>query len=245
MTFRWPHVGFGEVLRHVRDREGVVWRVVRDGGMATCADATSVISVGIAELARVRGPLEELGPPPADGRECGWLGCGRAECETVCAGVPADRVLPPVSYELPDFSPGSSHLHGCAADAASCRPCDSGCIHALFDVAQDLDRRVAAQRVVIDRRAPLSPFRVGDVIVADAGAAEVWASNSRIIRHEAETPLRGHDEDGDCCRRARLGLPQRSELCVCEEPRPAVGEGQPVPVGAYIRCLGCRRLIEP
>lgn len=33
--------------------------------------------------------------------------------------------------------------------------------------------------------------------------ADVYA---RILRHESETPMRGHDPDGTCCRRARLGL---------------------------------------
>jgi hypothetical protein len=169
-------------------------------------------------------------------------------------------VLPPVSYELADFSPGSSHLHGCAADLASCRPCDSGCLHALFDVAQELDRalarahtRPAAMQAFGPTGDPLDlPWSkpvgrglVVEVRESDPGAAEVWASNQRVLAHEASAGCFGHDDEGDCCRRAKLGLPQRSELCVCQEPRPAVGEGQLVPVGAYIRCLGCRRLIEP
>lgn len=28
--------------------------------------------------------------------------------------------------------------------------------------------------------------------------------NRRILKHESETPMRGHDEDGECCLRARL-----------------------------------------
>jgi hypothetical protein len=28
--------------------------------------------------------------------------------------------------------------------------------------------------------------------------------NERILRHEAETPMREHDEDGTCCLQARL-----------------------------------------
>lgn len=34
-------------------------------------------------------PVEQV-----DRRECGWLGCGRPECEPVCAGLPP-RVYDP------------------------------------------------------------------------------------------------------------------------------------------------------
>lgn len=37
------------------------------------------------------------------------------------------------------------------------------------------------------------------------GVQGVGARNLAIIKHEAETPMRGHDEDGECCRRAALG----------------------------------------
>lgn len=36
-------------------------------------------------------------------------------------------------------------------------------------------------------------------------AEEIRAQNLRIIKHEAETPVRGHDENGECCFRARYG----------------------------------------
>lgn len=32
--------------------------------------------------------------------------------------------------------------------------------------------------------------------------------NARILQHEAETPWRGHDEDGACCRIAKYGAEQ-------------------------------------
>lgn len=48
--------------------------------------------------------------------------------------------------ELADFSPGSSHLHGCAADLDSTQPCDRDCIHHLYAVAADADRLTAKVR---------------------------------------------------------------------------------------------------
>jgi hypothetical protein len=53
---------------HVIDRHGFVWRVVRDGGMATRADYTGQTSIGIEELRATRGPLidfEARTTPPA------------------------------------------------------------------------------------------------------------------------------------------------------------------------------------
>jgi hypothetical protein len=44
-------------LEHVRDRHGYIWRVVRDGGMATRSDYEGVISEGIDSLADRAGPL--------------------------------------------------------------------------------------------------------------------------------------------------------------------------------------------
>lgn len=78
---------------HVRDRNGVIWRVVRDGGMVTCADYTRIYCAGITWLESNYGPLEKIDPPPvpdcahcktnAQQRECfaegkAWLceGCG-------------------------------------------------------------------------------------------------------------------------------------------------------------------------
>jgi hypothetical protein len=50
-----------EVLaEHVVDRFGLVWRVVRDGGMATRAHQTGIVSIGIATLERESGPLISL-----------------------------------------------------------------------------------------------------------------------------------------------------------------------------------------
>lgn len=45
---------------HVIDREGMVWRIVRDGGMATRAHQTGIVSIGIATLERESGPLVTL-----------------------------------------------------------------------------------------------------------------------------------------------------------------------------------------
>jgi hypothetical protein len=50
---------------HVIDREGNVWRIVRDGGMATRAVFQGAISVGIAVLERDYGPLTNLATVPA------------------------------------------------------------------------------------------------------------------------------------------------------------------------------------
>lgn len=46
--------------KHVRDRNGIIWRVVRDGGMATCADYNKIISAGIVWLETNYGPLEDV-----------------------------------------------------------------------------------------------------------------------------------------------------------------------------------------
>lgn len=45
---------------YVRDREGVIWRVVRDGGMVTTADDVGILSAGIIWLEETRGPLVRL-----------------------------------------------------------------------------------------------------------------------------------------------------------------------------------------
>lgn len=42
---------------HVVDRNGFVWRVVRDGGMATRAEYDRIVSIGIARLEAEAGPL--------------------------------------------------------------------------------------------------------------------------------------------------------------------------------------------
>jgi hypothetical protein len=42
---------------------------------------------------------------------------------------------------------------------------------------------------------------VGGVGMSDES---VRILNLRILHHEAETPLRGHDADGTCCLRAKL-----------------------------------------
>lgn len=48
------------IKEHVIDRYGQVWRLVRDGGMATRADYAGIVSVGIDHLERFAGPLVNL-----------------------------------------------------------------------------------------------------------------------------------------------------------------------------------------
>jgi len=45
---------------HVIDRHGLVWRIVRDGGMATRAHYAGVVSIGIHTLEREHGPLRTV-----------------------------------------------------------------------------------------------------------------------------------------------------------------------------------------
>ncbi len=44
------------------DRDGAVWRVVRDGGIATRADYDGITSAGTTWLAAHRGPLVAFDP---------------------------------------------------------------------------------------------------------------------------------------------------------------------------------------
>lgn len=51
---------YAEVPEHVIDKNGDVWRVVRDGGMLTRAHWGGIVSIGI-ETARIElGPLDTL-----------------------------------------------------------------------------------------------------------------------------------------------------------------------------------------
>jgi hypothetical protein len=52
----------GMPIEHVIDQNGYVWRLVRDGGMATRAHYAGIISIGIATLEREAGPLRRLEP---------------------------------------------------------------------------------------------------------------------------------------------------------------------------------------
>lgn len=49
-----------------------------------------------------------------------------------------------MSKELADFNPATAHLHECAANENSKRPCDAECISYLYDVAVDLGYRARA-----------------------------------------------------------------------------------------------------
>jgi hypothetical protein len=64
------------VAQHVIDRHGLVWRLVRDGGMATRADDTGIISIGISTLTHQHGPLVNLSEfqEPVVKREAGEHG---------------------------------------------------------------------------------------------------------------------------------------------------------------------------
>lgn len=44
------------IEQHVIDKDGLVWRIVRDGGMATRADYNGITSIGINVLEREHGP---------------------------------------------------------------------------------------------------------------------------------------------------------------------------------------------
>lgn len=48
--------------KYVIDRNHEVWKIVRDGGMATKADYVGVTSIGIEMLRRTRGPLLPFDP---------------------------------------------------------------------------------------------------------------------------------------------------------------------------------------
>lgn len=50
----------GMPVDHVVDRYGYVWRVVRDGGMATRAHGTGIVTIGIKALEKESGPLVVL-----------------------------------------------------------------------------------------------------------------------------------------------------------------------------------------
>jgi hypothetical protein len=46
--------------KYVKDSRGIIWAVVRDGGMVTTADEIGILSAGIQWLERAYGPLEVL-----------------------------------------------------------------------------------------------------------------------------------------------------------------------------------------
>jgi hypothetical protein len=82
---------------------------------------------------------------------------GTVDPESIHPSLLSEVVLP--DYELADFSPGSSHLHTCAADADSANPCDHDCIHHLYAVAEDLARRAAAMPEVPPEPVNLAAFQ--------------------------------------------------------------------------------------
>ena len=60
-TSTYPDAGMP--IEHVADRHGYIWRVVRDGGMATRAHHTGIVTIGIAALEREAGPLIPVQAP--------------------------------------------------------------------------------------------------------------------------------------------------------------------------------------
>lgn len=60
--FDAPAPAAGRSPAYVVDRDGLVWRVVRDGGMVTRADFDGVTSAGIAWLESEAGPLLPFDP---------------------------------------------------------------------------------------------------------------------------------------------------------------------------------------
>ena len=66
MKYPWfpssaPHFQEDYEKQYVRDNEGTIWLIVRDGGMVTTADyGGKVFSAGIGWLENNYGPLEYL-----------------------------------------------------------------------------------------------------------------------------------------------------------------------------------------
>lgn len=52
---------------------------------------------------------------------------------------------------------------------------------------------------------------------------DIWAVNAAVLKHEAETPMRDHDEDGRCCLLARLNATAAQSSAEVGEAR---GEGE-------------------
>jgi hypothetical protein len=46
--------------KYVKDSRGIIWAVVRDGGMVTTTDEIGILSAGIQWLERAYGPLEDV-----------------------------------------------------------------------------------------------------------------------------------------------------------------------------------------
>ncbi len=76
----------------------------------------------------------------------------------------------------------------------------------------------------------VAPGAAGGEIARESGAGGVRERNRRVIDHEIRTPMRGHDEDGECCRKAAeiceacpfLGC----DSCEAEATRRANGEAK-------------------
>lgn len=77
-TVRQPHdcayPDADQPIEHVADRHGYIWRIVRDGGMATRAHETGLVSIGIAALERAGGPLTRVVPPAEPAFSCNQCG---------------------------------------------------------------------------------------------------------------------------------------------------------------------------
>lgn len=87
--------------------------------------------------------------------------------------------------ELADFSPGSSHLHGCPADLDSENACTMGCIHYLYAIAQDAERQLAGPLHVEDA----DPFlAVHDALASSPEPFDAGAVAAKALEH-GEDPL--------------------------------------------------------
>ena len=88
----------------------------------------------------------------------------------------SERIGPPEPVEGPekelaDFNPATSHLHECAANENSNRPCDRDCIHYLFDVAVGLARVTGAIPPAPPEPADLRTFMEDNPLYPEQGPA--------------------------------------------------------------------------
>lgn len=84
-------------------------------------------------------------------------------------------------------------------------PCGFDHLAALMEFGEDtVGRAMGSEARATAPRTDAHP-RSAPGAVRDDESASVAQSNLRVIQHEIETPMRGHDDDGACCRAARDG----------------------------------------
>ena len=79
---------------YVLDRDGLIWRVVRDGGLATRADYAGITSIGMQFLEAMHGPLIHFTPEDvraAFSRCTGQPGCPTCSSPALSAPSPEAR----------------------------------------------------------------------------------------------------------------------------------------------------------